>query len=859
MNWGKVVLTPASGVGLATLTLVGCCLLAPLAAVAADSATNAAAHGPLNGYHSEIAKSADTAKWVAVDLDRPQNFDAVRLFPARPFDCQPDSPGFRFPVRFKLEAAATADFSDARVLLDKTAADQPNPGTDAPIYHFEPATARFVRLTVTQLALRDGDNFAFALAEMQVLNGKDILSKGAKPFALDSIEAETGAWALANLTDGVLETVKPAESAVVAAAAPSQPTEPAVVAAAAPSQPTEPAVVAPPDSSQLYRPYWTIGTLYTVRDRKWPEIKPGEDKLERLPVRPTHISYIIDVDRSNPGAYHNFEPHYEPDGTLRVQSHGTNGRVTLFVDLGRVLPGTIEFEADPASGVKVSFETGEALLPKQKYAVNVAPDGTRKNFGPQVGWAGMRYVWIHFDNVEKPFTLFSLNGICQIRPSRYHGSFECDDEMLVRVWEMCAWSAHAVMGQPVGGGPAPSPVLQTLLMDRPDRHPWAGDSRVIQTAVEYVFGEYDLIRRANEEFLPVGKRPPRLVVGIPPYHLDWALAVVDHYRVSGDAEHMKKRVDDLLAVMDTFDPSPGLPDSWYFFDWDKRIGPDLSDQTRGAFWGKYVQFCHEAAWAAQQVGNAGAAAKFSAKADECTRQWRQANPDWKTRHDIHAITNLLLGGVLGEDDYQPAYDKVYSDRIRRCTGTPYFGIYVVRALTRIGRRDNAVQMLRDYWGTMIQAGATTTWEEWNPASRLPINALPPQFGIPGTWGGASLCQPAGAGPACWLIEEIVGIAPLEPGFRRVRIEPHTVDLHWAKGSAASPFGEIRAGWRKENSGLMVDFSIPPRCEGANVLLPPAKAYRIDGKVVEPDHMDHGRAVFLFPPGEHSILCEDTRE
>ena len=62
----------------------------------------------------------------------PQNFDAVRLFPARPFDCQPDSPGFRFPVRFKLEAAATADFSDARVLLDKTAADQPNPhGWDA--------------------------------------------------------------------------------------------------------------------------------------------------------------------------------------------------------------------------------------------------------------------------------------------------------------------------------------------------------------------------------------------------------------------------------------------------------------------------------------------------------------------------------------------------------------------------------------------------------------------------------------------------------------------------------------------------------------------------------------------------------
>ena len=33
------MLTPASGVGLATLTLVGCCLLAPLAAVAAPESS----------------------------------------------------------------------------------------------------------------------------------------------------------------------------------------------------------------------------------------------------------------------------------------------------------------------------------------------------------------------------------------------------------------------------------------------------------------------------------------------------------------------------------------------------------------------------------------------------------------------------------------------------------------------------------------------------------------------------------------------------------------------------------------------------------------------------------------------------
>ena len=157
---------------------------------------------PHNGYHSEFAASADATKWVAIDLGKDRKIDAVELDPARPYDYLPDTPGFLFPVRFKIEAAGKADFSDAKTVVDQTAADVPNPGMKAPIYRFEPTAARYVRLTVTRLARREGTNFALALAEMQVLSGKKNLAKHAPVTALDSIEA--GGWSKANLVDGRL-------------------------------------------------------------------------------------------------------------------------------------------------------------------------------------------------------------------------------------------------------------------------------------------------------------------------------------------------------------------------------------------------------------------------------------------------------------------------------------------------------------------------------------------------------------------------------------------------------------------------------------------------------------------------------
>src|SRR6266536_2647083 len=82
---------------------------------------------PSNGYHSGIEPSPDVDKWVQVDLGQVRPIDEVRLVPARPTDF-PDTPGFGFQRRFRVEAATADNFSDRNVLADHTNGDFPNPG-----------------------------------------------------------------------------------------------------------------------------------------------------------------------------------------------------------------------------------------------------------------------------------------------------------------------------------------------------------------------------------------------------------------------------------------------------------------------------------------------------------------------------------------------------------------------------------------------------------------------------------------------------------------------------------------------------------------------------------------------------------
>ncbi len=147
------------------------------------------------GYRSASSRSASQERAVTLDLGSVQTVDEVRLHPAQ---SEPGGPVYRYPRRFRLEAAAGAEFT---VVADRTQQEQgaPPPGKAA-VLRFAPVQARYIRLTATETRRDNEITYLLALAEMEVLASGRNLARGAAVTAATSNES-TG-WSRAFLVDG---------------------------------------------------------------------------------------------------------------------------------------------------------------------------------------------------------------------------------------------------------------------------------------------------------------------------------------------------------------------------------------------------------------------------------------------------------------------------------------------------------------------------------------------------------------------------------------------------------------------------------------------------------------------------------
>jgi len=160
-----------------------------------------------NGYHSAISPTPNpaTPKWVRVLWTPPRRLTEIRLVPARPTDF-PDTPGFGFPVRYRVELIQPN--GHRLVVADLQDNDQPNPGHDPVVLRCEPTEAVGVEVVASRLRERAND-YILALGELQAVDadGRPLVNPdpSANPDAgrveaLDSIESSR--WSRDFLIDG---------------------------------------------------------------------------------------------------------------------------------------------------------------------------------------------------------------------------------------------------------------------------------------------------------------------------------------------------------------------------------------------------------------------------------------------------------------------------------------------------------------------------------------------------------------------------------------------------------------------------------------------------------------------------------
>ena len=151
-----------------------------------------------------------------------------------------------------------------------------------------------------------------------------------------------------------------------------------------------------------------------------------------------------------------------------------------------------------------------------------------------------------------------------------------------------------------------------------------------------------------------------------------------------------------------------------------------------------------------------------------------------TEEQIRAITKNVL-----ENDEIPAIT------------TPFFGGFELDAMARIGRTDFVENRIRTYWKGMLDLGATTIWEEYNPAF-----SGAKHYEMYNHKYGKSLCHAWGASPIYLLGRYFLGVSPTSVGYETFTVHPYLGGFGFIEGTVPVGDGEVRVHLSKNELSVL---------------------------------------------------------
>jgi len=158
----------------------------------------------------------------------------------------------------------------------------------------------------------------------------------------------------------------------------------------------------------------------------------------------------------------------------------------------------------------------------------------------------------------------------------------------------------------------------------------------------------------------------------------------------------------------------------------------------------------------------------------------------------HFVVGAPAGRTFGPPSEKEAPDGIVA------VGSPFFLFFSLNALFKIGEPQAALDLIRTSWGQMVEHGTKGCWESFKYNDKSWVRS------VTHTWSAA---------PAVYLPTEVLGVKPIEPGYKKFTISPKTDGLKWARGSVATPFGPIQVRWTKTSEEkIQIDYSAPQGCE-----------------------------------------------
>ncbi len=560
------------------------------------------------------------------------------------------------------------------------------------------------------------------------------------------------------------------------------------------------------------------------------ELSAQADQNPGYSFKDTRVREYITATRiiwkSNEGAIKNVEALLMPAngqadlvGNNLCEVKGGTPNPAFILDFGKEIHGGVQlvtgmFEGKNPINIKITLgeSVSEALSTYGLDSCTATNDHAMREFNLQLPWlgkiemgnSGFRFAKLELLDSARTLKLKEFNAISIYRDLPYLGSFKSNDDRLNQIWQTGAYTVHLNM--------------QEYLWDgiKRDRLVWVGDMHPEVMTIKSVFGRNEVVPKSLDLIRDITDLP-NWMNGISSYSIWWILIQHDWYKTYGDLDYLKKHenyIFDLLDVLrQKIDTNGKETLDGRFLDWP------TSPNTKAIHAGlqSLMVLVFQAGIELSEILN-----RPNRKTDylKTVALLKNHVPDPNGNKSAAAL--LAISGLMDANEVNEKWlsrDPMYGI-------STFYGYYVLQARALAGDYNGAMDVIRTYWGAMLDLGATTFWEDFNlswakNAGR--IDELPSESkkDIHADYGDYcyvglrhSLCHGWASGPTAWLSQHVLGVMLLDGG-NVVKIDPHLGDLLWVEGSFPTKHGTLYLKHRKNANGTVTSEIDAP--EGLTVL------------------------------------------